>query len=250
MAMRTVILLAAFAALGSAFKILARDGTSAAVITSCKKQGDCALTFDDGPYKYHKNVSDTVTAAGGKCTFFLNGNNYACIYKAPYPDYINYSYSAGHQLASHTWSHQDMTDLSQAQLDSEIDQMDTAFQKILGVTPTCLRPPYGNYNQTVLEAIGRRNKTAVIWDVDSGDSTGSTVAQSKKAYDDGIANSDGTMLALNHEVYPNTVTEVLPYAIQRLQDWGFTLVTVAECLGIEPYSSVGEPAKPDFTWHC
>jgi len=37
------------------------------------------------------------------------------------------------------------------------------------------------------------------------------------------------------------VRDVLPHAIQTLQSAGYRLVTVAECVGEAPYSSVGQP---------
>ena len=39
--------------------------------------------------------------------------------------------------------------------------------------------------------------------------------------------------------------DVLPYAIKVLQKAGYKLVTVAECLGQQPYLSVGPPSQPD-----
>ena len=39
--------------------------------------------------------------------------------------------------------------------------------------------------------------------------------------------------------------EVLPYAVEVLQNAGYNLVTVAECLGLQPYLSVGPPSPPD-----
>jgi hypothetical protein len=43
--------------------------------------------------------------------------------------------------------------------------------------------------------------------------------------------------------------QVLPYAIQRLQGAGYRLVTVAECLGMPAYQSVGNPGTPDVRGH-
>jgi len=37
------------------------------------------------------------------------------------------------------------------------------------------------------------------------------------------------------------VRDVLPYAIETLKGAGYRLVTIAECLGEEPYHSVGKP---------
>ena len=39
--------------------------------------------------------------------------------------------------------------------------------------------------------------------------------------------------------------EVLPYAIKELQKAGYNLVTVAECLGQQPYHSQGPPSTRD-----
>ncbi|KAJ7671435.1 hypothetical protein DFH06DRAFT_1468165, partial [Mycena polygramma] len=133
------LFLVAFAGVGSALTLSARDGTPLAnVYTNCTVPGTVAFTFDDGPYKWGKNISDMFTSAGGHCTFFVNGNNWACIYD--YADNLKYVYGKGHQVASHTWSHANLQTLSQNQTDSEILKVDVALQNILGVTPACLRP--------------------------------------------------------------------------------------------------------------
>ncbi|KAJ7662977.1 hypothetical protein B0H17DRAFT_1093129 [Mycena rosella] len=52
-----------------------QGGPSATVYSSCKNKGDVALTFDDGPYIYLKDISNTLSAAGAVGTFFFNGDN-------------------------------------------------------------------------------------------------------------------------------------------------------------------------------
>ena len=42
-------------------------------------------------------------------------------------------------------------------------------------------------------------------------------------------------------IVETTAKDVLPYAIKVLQDKGYKLVTLAECLGVEPYHSVSAP---------
>jgi len=39
-----------------------------------------------------------------------------------------------------------------------------ALQRIIGVTPAFMRPPYGSYNQMVLDVAGARGQGVVIWD--------------------------------------------------------------------------------------
>ncbi|KAF7360021.1 Carbohydrate esterase family 4 protein [Mycena venus] len=258
--MHTAISLLALAGLGYASILSALDGTSAKLFTGCVTKGDAALTFDDGPYLWNKNVSDICAANGAKVTFFLNAYNWDCMYQSwynvNYTDSLLYALSKEHQLASHTYSHKDMTTLNQTTLDREIDWNNLAIKRMTGCMPAFLRPPYGSYNDTVLMEIGKRNMTACLWDFDSQDSwTGANATNSKKAYDQGVSSAQGSMLALNHETYSNsspdfTVFDVLPYAIDLIQSYGFNLVTVAECLGQKPYLSTGPPSKRDWTWYC
>lgn len=83
-------------------------------------------------------------------------------------------------------------------------KVELALTRILGVKPAWMRPPYGNYNDLVRQASLIRNQSLVIWDFDSGDSVGATVAQSEQDYTD-LANSHpNNVLALNHETYKTT----------------------------------------------
>ena len=49
------------------------------------------------------------------------------------------SHSLAIPIASHTWSHADLQTLSHDQIDYEIQRLDEAFVKILGVRPKFLR---------------------------------------------------------------------------------------------------------------
>ncbi|KIL57645.1 carbohydrate esterase family 4 protein [Amanita muscaria Koide BX008] len=144
-----------------------------------------------------------------------------------------------------------MTSLTWDQINNEMWLIEQAISRITGAYPAFFRPPYGKYNNLVLQAAHVRGQDVVVWDFDSQDSTGASSAQQKQNYDNAIAQHPSNLLALNHEVHETTVTETIPYAIQKLQAAGYRLVTVAECLGKNPYQSVGSPAPYDpSTWHC
>jgi peptidoglycan/xylan/chitin deacetylase (PgdA/CDA1 family) len=99
---------------------------------------------------------------GGKATFFITGNNLG---KGEIDLYwggvINRMISSGHQVAGHTWysysiptheysntvlsrSHQDMSAISQTQLQNQIYWLETAFVNIMGYFPQYMRPPYSS----------------------------------------------------------------------------------------------------------
>jgi len=222
----------------------------ATVFGKCTQPNTVALTFDDGPYKWHEEVSQMLNKAGAKGTFFVNGNNWDCIYGNDVANQLLQSFNDGHQIGTHTWSHAHMTEISASDLSSEISKIDTALKKILGVKAAFLRPPYGEYNDAVRQAVGNNGQQMVYWDFDSGDSVGKTAAQSEQLYDAVFAKKPSSLLALNHETYDSTVHQVLPYVLDKYGKSGYRFVTVAECLGMEPYLSQGAPGKRDGSWQC
>jgi len=222
----------------------------ATVYSSCVEPKMIALTFDDGPYIWNQVISDTLTNHSAKGTFFVNGNNWSCIYDQQNVANLQHAYAAGHQVASHTWSHPDLTTLNQTQINNELAEVELAIQRILGVVPAMMRPPYGNYNDLVQQVVASRNQSVILWDLDTGDSLGATVEASEETYADAISAGFTNLLPLNHETYNTTVYDVLPYALKALTPLGYKFVTVAECLGIQPYQSTGKAQTRTSAWTC
>ena len=133
-----------------------------------------------------------------------------CIYDEINVKRVKYAYGKGHMVASHTWDHKDLTTLTFDQIHDEFYRVELALERLLGVKPAFLRPPYGNYNNLVRQVAYERGQKLVTWDFDSGDSTGSTPAQSDSAYDALIKKHPSTILALNHEVYGTFSSFLLP----------------------------------------
>ncbi|KAF9257668.1 chitin deacetylase [Marasmius fiardii PR-910] len=220
------------------------------VYRSCKKPNQIALTLDDGPFIHLRGISDAFTNAGAKATFFWNGNNYACIYNEDRVSDMQYAYKAGHQIASHTWSHADLTTLSTDQIVDGMYRVEEALAKILGVLPGFMRPPYGNTNGTVESISFSRNQSLAIWDQDNQDATGASVEVSKAIYDKVANDRLSNALFVQHEIVNTTATELIPYAINLFQSKGYQLVTFAECIGAEPYQAIGQPQQRDSSWTC
>jgi len=219
----------------------------AQLFTSCTVPNTVALTFDDGPYQYIQQIVNTLDANGAKGTFFFNGG---CIYSPANMDGVKYAYNHGHQVASHTWGHKNLATLTWDQIHDEMWRVELALQRITGAYPAFMRPPYGSYNNLVLDASGIRGQAVVTWDFDSQDSVGASAQTSKNLYDQKIVQHPSTLLALNHETRASTAQEVIPYIVPRLKAAGYRLVTVAECLGRAPYQSVQAPQTPNASWQC
>ncbi|KAH6913603.1 chitin deacetylase [Coprinopsis sp. MPI-PUGE-AT-0042] len=227
------------------------DGIGLApVVTKCTEPNTVALTFDDGPFIYLNELVDTLNKAGAKGTFFFNGNNWGCIYDEANAARVKHAYDHGHQIASHTWSHAHLASLNQIQLNWEFWLIEEAILKITGAFPAFTRPPFGEYDNDVLQVARFHGQTIVNWDFDSRDTSGASAAQSIQNYRALVANHPPSALTLNHEINESTVRVLIPGIISSLQDAGYRLVTVAECLGVEPYIWVEEPQERDDTWQC
>lgn len=115
-------------------------------ITTCTVKGKVALSFDDGPGEYTAKVLDTLEKNGNiKATFFLVGsspNGKTGISNAAYASVLKRMFNAGHQLGSHSWSHQNFDAISQQQMREEVLKNEDIFSKTFGVIPTYWRPPY------------------------------------------------------------------------------------------------------------
>jgi peptidoglycan/xylan/chitin deacetylase (PgdA/CDA1 family) len=116
--------------------------------------GKIALTFDDGPYIYTSSLLDLLSKQGIKATFFVTGVNGGkgdiSEPSTGYPGIIQRMIKDGHQVASHTWSHADLTLLNHQQRVDQLVKNEIALTKILGFFPTYMRPPYSFVNADVL----------------------------------------------------------------------------------------------------
>ncbi|KAF8143495.1 hypothetical protein K438DRAFT_645335 [Mycena galopus ATCC 62051] len=224
------------------------------VIYTCQVPNTIALTFDDGPYIYHRGICDALTKAGAKATVMLNGNNWDCIYNPDRVADMRYAFQQEcFMYTSHTWSHADLTTngISDAQIHDAMYRIEEAFSRILGVLPAYMRPPYGNFNAQVESVAAQRNQALVLWDRDTRDADGDTVAQSEAVYDSIVNDGSPNALVLEHETEKSTAQELVPYAIEKFQAANYTLVDLATCLGLPyQYQAVGAQQQEDSSWTC
>ncbi|KAJ7807005.1 hypothetical protein B0H14DRAFT_1541548 [Mycena olivaceomarginata] len=221
-----------------------------AVYDACINANEIALTFDDGPYIHLRSISDQFTAAGAKATFFFNGNNFDCIYNPDRIGDIKYAYAAGHMIGSHTWSHADLTTLSTDQIKDGMFRMEEALSRILGVRPAFMRPPFGSTNSNVQSVAFGRGQSLALWDTDTEDADGATVAFSEGVYNQVATSKPKNALILEHETLATTANTLVPFALNLFKSKGYNLVTMAQCLGVDPYQATGVPQTPTATWTC
>ncbi|MGW0912935.1 polysaccharide deacetylase family protein [Streptomyces sp. NPDC002784] len=166
--MRPLIAKLAVAALAVASTItVSTANPTPAQAATCN--GYVALTFDDGPSGSTPALLNALTQNGLRATMFNQGQ-----YAAANPAQVRAQVNAGMWVANHSYTHPHLTQLSQAQIDSELSRTQQAISNAGGGTPVLFRPPYGETNATVKAVAAKYGLTEVIWDVDSQDWNGAT----------------------------------------------------------------------------
>ncbi|MCI3272399.1 polysaccharide deacetylase family protein [Streptomyces cylindrosporus] len=131
--------------------------------------GYVGLTFDDGPSGNTPALLNALKQNGLRATMFNEGQ-----YAAAYPAQVKAQVTAGMWVGNHSYTHPHLTQLSQAQIDSELSRTQSAVAAAGGGTPRLFRPPYGETNATVKAVAAKYGLTQIIWDVDSQDWNGAS----------------------------------------------------------------------------
>lgn len=155
-------------------------------------------------------------------TFFVVG---AWVDK--YPESVKQLSDAGHQIMNHSNTHPHMPQLSKEQMTAEITACNEKIAKITGKTPTLIRVPYGDYNNSVIEAVENQKMYTVQWDVDSLDWKDNATPDSIcKRVTSKVKNGS---IVLFHNDADHT-PEALPNILKCLKDEGYEFVFIDDLI--------------------
>jgi len=122
------------------------------------------LSFDDGPSLYTPQILSELQAEGVPATFFVVGQN-----AAQHPSTLQQEHAAGEGIGDHTWDHQDLTTLPPDQVRTELQSTSDEIANLTGARPTLWRPPYGAFNDQVIQIASSLGLSMRLWDVDPSD---------------------------------------------------------------------------------
>lgn len=212
-------------------------------VFKCKNPGTVALTFDDGPHKDFTNrILDLFKSYNAKATFFITGNsiNKGQIDKTQeHIDAIKRMNTEGHQIASHTWTHLDLSQISSFDRKNQIWNVEMALNNIVGKIPTYLRPPYSSCNADCQQDTSDLGYHLIYFDIDTDDYqqlNASRIQNSKDWFKSNITKNGATpassdWLAISHDIIEQTANNLTEYMLSTLTQLGYKAVTVGECLG-------------------
>jgi len=205
-------------------------------IQHCSIPGKVALTFDDGPYIWTGDLLDILKANNVTATFFIVGNNGGKGQindpKTGYPAIIQRMYAEGHQIGSHTWSHQDLSTLTHQQRMDQIVKNEIAITDILGFFPTYLRPPYESCDSDCMNDLGVMGYHVLNYDVDTLDWQ-ENYPNSQQIFLSALQSgkpATSSFIELTHDIHNGTVHGFTQFMINNLRQMGYTTALVGECL--------------------
>ncbi|MBE5927060.1 MAG: polysaccharide deacetylase family protein [Lachnospiraceae bacterium] len=124
-----------------------------------------ALSFDAAwGNEDTKEILNILEKENVKVTFFMTGG-----WVKSFPDDVKAIAAAGHDLGNHSENHKQMSQISRDECVDEIMKVHDRVKELTGREMTLFRPPYGDYNNTLMSALDECGYYCIQWDVDSLD---------------------------------------------------------------------------------
>jgi polysaccharide deacetylase family sporulation protein PdaB len=188
-----------------------------------------ALTFDAA-----WGADDTDTLLGIlsendiKATFFLCG-----YWVTKHPDYVKKIHEAGHDIGNHGNTHAHGAQLSKEQNKAEIQGAHDKVKSLLGIDINLFRPPFGEYNNTVIEAAEELNYYPIQWDIDSHDWMNKGVDYELDRVLNNKNLQNGSIILFHNDA--KYTPQCLAAIIKGLKDKGYGFVPLSELIYKDNY---------------
>ena len=158
-----------------------------------------------------------------RASFFVTGE-----WVGKHPEQVKAIYEGGHDLGNHTQSHENMTMLSEEDRRTQIARVQEQVCSLTETKMNLFRPPYGNYDDSLILLAKELGYETVTWDIDSEDwkdygkeAILRTVLQSKEL-------KNGSIILLHAGT--RYLEKALPELIQGLLERGYVPVPLSELL--------------------
>lgn len=173
-------------------------------------------------------ILDILAKHDVKVTFFMTGG-----WVEQFPEDVKKIYEAGHELGNHSENHPNMSQLSASAQIEEIMTVHERVKELTGVEMNVFRPPYGDYDNTVVKTVLECGYYPIQWSVDSLDWKDYGVA----SIIDTVCNHKnlecGSIILMHNGA--TYTAQALDTVITTLKEQGYTIVPVGELIYKEDY---------------
>jgi len=154
-----------------------------------------------------------------KMTFFMGGK-----WVRDFPDLAR-QIALGHELGNHSYSHPHPTFISKNENIAEIKKTEQAVYEVTKIKTILYAPPYGEFNNTVLEAADDCGYRTILWSIDTVDWQRPSPDVIVRRV---LEKAHNGAIVLMHPTEPTV--KALPTLIESLREQGYELTTVSELL--------------------
>lgn len=183
-----------------------------------------ALSFDAA---WGNEDTETILSILGQhdvhVTFFMTGG-----WVEAYPDDVKRILEAGHDLGNHSENHKNMSELSDVEKAEELLAVHRKVEELTGYEMFLFRPPYGDYDNGVIDVAKDCGYYAIQWDVDSLDWQDKGV-DSILATVTGHKNLGNGSIILCHNGGAYTA-QALDGLLTELEEQGYEVVPISELI--------------------
>lgn len=193
-----------------------------------KKEKVVSVSFDAAwGNEQTQTLLDILKDNNVKSTFFLVG-----MWVDKYPESVKAISDAGHDVGNHSNTHPHLPQLAMEKITSQIEDCNNKIEKITSKRPILFRPPYGDYNNNVIDATNNLKMHCIQWDVDSLDWKDPTPDEMINRIKSKI--KPGSII-LMHNGAKNTPA-ALPKILKMIKEEGYSIVPISELIYIENYT--------------
>ncbi|HYF75227.1 MAG TPA: polysaccharide deacetylase family protein [Candidatus Nitrosocosmicus sp.] len=161
-----------------------------------------------------------------KTTFFLVG-----FWVDKYPEMVRKIDEEGHEIGNHSSKHPHMSQLSKEQIVEELNNTSNKIEAITHKKVTVFRPPFGDYNNRLIQTSRELGIQVIQWDVDSLDYKDYGTDAIVKRVLSKVKNGS-IVLFHNNATYTK---DALPIILENLQKEGYKIVPVSELIYKDNY---------------
>ena len=186
-----------------------------------------AISFDCAWGVEHTDkLLDAMEKNDVRCTFFA-----VQFWVEKYPEYVEKIISAGHEMGTHSRTHSYMSKLSKSSIQDELTTSSNAIERLTGQKVTLFRPPYGDYNNLLIDTCNEMGFYPIQWDVDSLDWKNLSATEIAMRVINGVKNGS-IILCHNNGLH---TAEALPLIFSTLKNRGFEFVPISELIYKDNY---------------
>ncbi len=191
---------------------------------------DLFLTFDNGYENgFTSEVLDTLKAKKVPAIFFVTGH-----YAKDQPELMKRMVQEGHLIGNHSWSHPDMTQISNHRIKDELEKVKQEVAQVTGQkNMPFFRPPRGIFSERTLAVSKELGYTNVFWSVAYKDWDTKAQKGWKYAYDNVMAQLHPGAVILLHSVSKDNA-EALGQIIDDARKQGYEFKSLEQ---------LGKPAQ-------